>query len=364
MVSSSSDHGGLRVEPLSNEQEWEDFVQHSPKGTFFHTLKWKEILRHHFPLEPAYLVVRETSGAVVGVCPFVIRHELGVFSVLESLPHSDYAGPLVTEGYASSIMKALTTHLAEMARSKHVTYAKVRFSDNDLSRLFGAGKSRVDTSAGTMVVDLEQTPPDVVWNNALNSSRRRQIRLMERDGFQVKTCESIDDLNSFYVLYRGAMEYIGAYHFPHAFLLDAFDTLYPDNFNVFLMAKDNRVFAGMAFYVYKPAKTVYQTLIGIDRTGKYPGLPYIYMSWHFIKWAEALGYRYVSLGATPSNPNETGYGLKSRLGAEFVQDYFLYYPFNRPLFLAREIAEKLWRHTGSRLPRGIASRLLNLAQSR
>jgi hypothetical protein len=49
------------VEPLSDEKEWEEFVANSSKGTFFHTLKWKEVFEKLFSYESLYLVIRDSN---------------------------------------------------------------------------------------------------------------------------------------------------------------------------------------------------------------------------------------------------------------------------------------------------------------
>lgn len=365
MINSAvSKSDSLIVEPLVDEEEWERFVAGSPVGTFFHTLKWKGLLESSFPVVPMYTVIRDSKEGLIGVCPFVLWKELRIIKVLDSLPYSDYAGPLVKEGYAEPAMEALVTYLKRLARRQGITYAKIRFSNEYLSRCLSSDRTRVDTSMGTMVLDLQEKPADFIWNKNLNSKRRDQIRKLEQDGYQIRECVNIDDINIFYNLHCKSMDYIGASHFPYNLFYLAFNSFYPQNFNVLLMEKEKHCFAGLQFFIYEPRKIIYQTVLGIDRSVRYRGTPYHYLSWSLIKWAEKYGYRYVDFGATPFDPDDVHYQNKNYFGGDFNQDYFVYLPLNHKLFFMRESMKNIWRCLQARLPRSLAHRLSDLAERR
>ena len=352
------------VEPLSDEQEWERFVASSPQGTFYHTLRWKRVLEKSFAFEPLYLVIRDSNRDLLGVCPFVIRKELKVIKVLDSLWESDYAGPLVKDGYAEPAMSALMDYLKQLAHKKGITYAKIRFSDEELSQHFSYTHSRTETLTGVMALDLGQKPTDYIWGKVFTTKgeQRTYIRRFEKDGFQNREAESIEDLNTFYTLYRNNMSYIGGLSFPFSFFKQAWDALYPDYFNILLTANDEKCIGAEAFFIYKPNRSICQTCIGLDRNVPTRYHTYIYLSWGLIKWAEKNGYRYVSLGSTPSDPSDVHYSHKAKFGAEFDQDYVVYLPFNRTAFLVREMMENLWRKTRTRLPKQVARKLEDTAE--
>ena len=97
----------MQVEKLSNEEEWEKFVADVPGGTFYHTVRWKRFLEESFSFDTEYLVIRDGSDHLAGVCPLAITRKLGFFTVLDSLPESDFGGPLVEASKAPTALEAL-----------------------------------------------------------------------------------------------------------------------------------------------------------------------------------------------------------------------------------------------------------------
>ena len=346
------------VEPLTDEKEWEEFVADSPRGTFFHTLKWKRILEESFGFEAYYLAIRDSDRNLVGICPFVLLKKARVFKVLDSLPVSDSAGPLIKEEHTKEATGVLKDYLRGLSAKNGIAYASIRCPEANLCEYLEGRDSRVDTSYGTMNLDLAEKPADLIWNSVMKNNQRQRIRLYEKEGFQSKEAESVEDLNIFYEQYYKNMNYIGASPYPYAFFKQAWDCLYPDHFNILLMVKEKKCIGAQAFFLYKPRKAAYQTYIGLDRNVKHHGPLYIILSWELIKWAEKNGYHYVSLGSTPSDPSDVHHHLKSKFGAEFNQDYFLYLPFNKKLFFLGKEGVKLGGMVQNWLPKSLQRRLL------
>ena len=154
----------MLVEKLKDEKEWEQFVAGAPGGTFYHTIKWKKILENAFSYQTEYLVIRDDSGDLTGVCPFAVTNKLRLLRILDSLPESDFGGPLVTESGAATALEALNDYLQVLCREKGITYAKIRCPNETSAKHFRAKGMTVDTSSGSMNLDLDQKPPDFIWN--------------------------------------------------------------------------------------------------------------------------------------------------------------------------------------------------------
>ena len=347
------------IEELSDEREWEEFVATSPKGTFYHTLKWKKILEDSFSFETIYLVIRDSKGNIAGICPFALTKKLWPFKVLDSLPESDLGGPLIKEEYKKEAANVLKDYLKELSSEKGITYARIRFSDAELCEYFKTKTSKVETGSGTMNLDLEEKPADFIWSKVFTKKKNQRwfIRRFERDGFQNREAEGLEDLNKFYILYYNNMNYIGAQPYPFNFFKNIWNSLYPDNLGIILTEKEENCIGGESFFIYKERKNIYQTYVGFDRDlgGKYR--TYYYLNWGLIKWAEKYGFKYVCFGSTPSDPNSNHYSYKSNFGAEFNQDFFLYLPFNKKLFFLRENAIKLGRKMRNKLPKTLVRRV-------
>ena len=60
---------GTQVEPFQGQrEEWDAFVEQSPKGTFFHLLGWRDVLEETFGFRTHYLAARR-DGRLAGVLP-------------------------------------------------------------------------------------------------------------------------------------------------------------------------------------------------------------------------------------------------------------------------------------------------------
>lgn len=336
------------VEPLSDENEWEEFVATSPKGTFFHTLKWKEVLEKSFPYESLYLVIRDSNDKLIGVCPLYITKKLWPFKVLDSLPNSDLGGPLIKEEYKKEAANALKDYLKELSSDRSITYAKMRLSDRELCEYLRTKASKVDTRSGTMILDLKEKPMDFIWNEIFRQKQRKYIKRFEHDGFITKEAENADDLNKFYALYNQN---------TFTFYKNSFDLLYPNNFNIILIEKREKCIGAGIFFIYPEKKAIYMAGAALDKTVGSRYKIYYKLRWETIKYAHRNGLRYVSFGPTPSDRSSVYYSLKSDFGAEFNLDYFLYFPFNKSLFFLRETAIKVGRKMKNRLPKTLIMRI-------
>lgn len=347
----------MLVEKLSDEKEWEQFVANSSGGTFYHTLAWKKVLEEAFSLETEYLVIRDASGKLAGVCPFAITSKLRLFRILDSLPESDFGGPLVVDGEASEALKALNDYLPGLCHRKGITYAKIRCPSESLAGYLQVRGMTVDTSTGSMNLDLGEKPPDFIWSRVLKNPQRKYIRRFERDGFQNVEARNIDDLNAFYSLYYNSIKGIGGFPYPYVFFRKLWDDFYSDCFNILLTVGGGKCLGATAFFICKLREAVYQPFIGFDKNvGTHYHIHY-YLNWGLIKWCEANGFKVVSFGGTPADPSSANYSLKSKFGASFNQDYVVCLPFDRKRFLAREVALKLGRFIQGRLPPTLRSKV-------
>ena len=344
------------VEPLSDENEWEEFVATSPKGTFFHTLKWKKILEDSFSFESLYLVIRDPNGELIGICPFFITKELWPFTVLDSLPNSDQGGPLIKKEYRKEATNILKDYFKELSSDRSITYAKMRISDRELCEYLKTKVSKVDTNSGTMILDLKEKPVDFIWNEIFKQKQRKYIKRFEHDGFITKEAQDVEDINKFYALYHQNAIKRGVPH-PFTFYKNDFDLLYPNNFNIILIERGERCIGAGIFFIYAEKKAIFMGGVALDKTVSSRYKIYYKLRWETIKYAHRNGFQYVSFGPTPSDPGSVYYSLKSEFGAEFNQDYFLYLPFNKNLFFLRETAIKVGRKMKNRLPKSLIMRI-------
>jgi len=355
----------MRVERLTDEEEWERFVAATSGGSFYHTLKWKKVLEEGHGLETFYLVVRDSLGELAGVCPFAMTRKGKLVKILNSLPYSDFGGPLFRERDAAEAASALKDYLSDLARSQGISYAIIRCAGEDVANYLRTKETTVGTSAGTMNLDLTECPVDYIWKEVFTAKgkERTKLKWFERAGFVNMLAQDSNDLKAFYRLYNNNMNYIKASPYPFSFFEKAWELLYPEYFNIMLTAKDANCIGGQAFFIYPQKRAVYQTYVGLDRNVDTHYHSYFYyLCWGLIKWAENNGFNRVSLGGTPADPGSINYRGKSKFGATFNQDFILYLPFDRKVFLLREGIFKLGRIVDRWLPSDLSHKLHKTAR--
>jgi len=337
------------VEPMNDEREWERFVADSPDGTFFHTLKWRDVLEKSFPYESLYLCIRNSNDNLVGVCPFFITKKLWPFNIVDSLPNSDLGGPLLKEGCKKDAANALLNYLEDLGANKKISYIKLRISNIEDCECLKTKNSKVENHIGTMILDLDEKSMDFIWNNVFEHKQRKYINRFDRDGFKSNNSTDISSIKKFHTLYCDTWGDDKALS-NLRFLENIFNLLCRENLNITLIEKDDRCIGAGINFIYNEKKAVYMTGVALDKDVSSRYKTYYKLRWETIKYAHKNGYRYVSFGPVFSDVSEIHHQIKSKFGAEFNQDYYLYLPINRELFFLWKASINLGRKLKNVLP--------------
>ena len=119
----SAQCGTVSVRPMRDgeEQRWEQFVQESERGTFFHRIGWRTIFKEIFRLEPRYLIA-ERGSAIVGVLPMVYQRSVLFGNALLSSPFCVEGGPLANGDEADVALTAGALAIQEELRAPYVEF--------------------------------------------------------------------------------------------------------------------------------------------------------------------------------------------------------------------------------------------------
>jgi hypothetical protein len=340
----------MYVEELKDEKEWEIFLEVSPGGTFYHSLEWKRVIQMSFRHHDLYLTIRDENGTIIGICPGFILGRMHL-EIYDSMPYSDYGGPVIGRQYIQEASLSLQGFLQNFCSNKGIICARFCFRDAESGQFFRSPLGYVEATRGIMEVDLKATPSDFLLNKMFSANLRRNIRLIERRGFQAQEARTKSDLQDFYHLYYKNMKYLTADPYSYEFIENAWNILHPRHLRVWLLEKDKRV-GGML--VFKDDKKSYCVYAGLDREQRIEIVNYL--MWREIKKAEEEGRRYVSLGSTPSDPRNPYYIQKKRLGGSFCQQQTIWYPVDSTgciLLLTRAKTFPAWKTIRNLLPTGI-----------
>ena len=341
----------MYVEELSNTEEWENFALSMPSGTFYHSLKWKEVICKSYRHQPLYLVVKDTGGKVVGLSPGFITESLHT-RIYDSIPHSDYGGPLIEGPHIARASIAILDFLRELSPSQGLAYARFLLMGNTVKSHMISQIGCSESNVGVMEIDLTTTPSQFIWNNIFSSHRRKKFHQTEKKGFQAREACAKSDLQIFYDLYLKDMTHIGARPRPYSFMENAWDALFPSNIRLWIL--DNKEPVAAKFF-FKFAQKSFSVFVGLDRHVPKPApvSPVDYLTWHEIKKAEEEGFSCVSMGTTPNDPHDNYFVQKSQLGGKFHPQSMIWTPLSSSgqiLVQMRSTGVHMWKKARSFLP--------------
>jgi len=356
------------VEELKNKREWDEFLQASPDGTFYHSLEWKEVVERSFPHSALYLTIKDANEKIVGICPGFIQSSMHM-KFYHSIPYSDYGGPVIGREYTEQASILLRSFIQSFCSNKGIAYAKICFLKDGSESFFKSPRCYVNDGKGVVNLDIGKNPPAFIWNSIFRKKHRKKINRFKKDGFQVREASTRSDLKLFFSLYSQNMKHIGAQAYPAMFFDNMWNLLYPENFNI-LFVEGRETLGGLAFFRHR--QTIYLTYLGLDRklasslSRAYNVAPFLY--WSAIEWAEKHNCRYICFGSTPASPKSeserVNLSQKVMFGGSFAQQEIVFVPFNYyalTLLLLRSkitTAGKAMRHVfPQRLQRTVELRL-------
>ncbi len=109
-----------------NRADWDNFVNQSSDGTFFHLSGWQNVIARSFGHSCEYIFA-ENGGSIVGVLPLVHVKSRLFGNALISTPFCVYGGIVTDEEEARS---ALLARAIELAEARGVDYLELRNRDH------------------------------------------------------------------------------------------------------------------------------------------------------------------------------------------------------------------------------------------
>ena len=265
------------------------------------------------------------------------------------MPASDYGGPVTKD--AKGCVE-LYQALIEYCKLNEIAYVRMCLMDPLQISLFSPLADTIELTKGVMEIDLSSGRSEQIFKHFSPSTRTR-IRQLDRSALEGYEAHSKSELSDFYRIYAlNTAEHHENRPCSYSFLERMWQNLYPKNLRLWLMGK-NRPIGGLLFL--KDQHGSYGYSIGIDRAKAPVHLSIIqYLTWKETVEAEKEGMRKISLGSTPSDPNEIHHKMKARTGATFRQQKTVWIPMSasgHAVLLMRKRTENLWRKNRNLLPK-------------
>ncbi|VVB59228.1 FemAB family protein [uncultured archaeon] len=312
----------------SNENDWEEFNKKTDGGSFFHTLKWKNIIENSFNSKLHYYLIY-FDDKVIAICPFC-ENTIKGFRGLIPISPSDYRHLLIGKQDFNHL-EEIIKKIIEISRKDKNSFVMITTINQEVKDYLKKNSSLpypFFRGTGNFVLNLKENPPEKIWQENFKWKTRNSIRKFEKDGFTIREATSIDDLKFFYKYYKMNLEYRNRipYHFSHFERL--WDTYSLTEMRIILLCRDEKVHGGLLLFIYPPSRTVYLRHIAIDRN---LGARYkldVYLCWQSIRFASDINFDTVCFGETPNDPNETVYKYKKSFGCSYENIYSYVFPFS------------------------------------
>lgn len=291
----------LKIATDKDAEEWNKLVESSPYGTIFHTWNWLKIVEKHTKSK-LYPLIGMKGTTPIGVFPLFYQKKKFVKLVFSPPSRALllYLGPLVVD-YDKLKQSKRESILWELYREVH------NFSKSELNYNFlrirsppGMIDGRVFRWDGydtkplyTYFISLRKGS-DFVWDG-FESQLRKDIRKTQREGVIIEqgSKEDLEFLRTslarrFTEQGMKPSDYTG-------YLLDIYDSFYPENFKIFVARYNGKRVGGLTLLCYTNKASLW---MGIPKTTLKGIYPNDLVVWESIKWACENGYKqYEIMGA-------------------------------------------------------------------
>jgi len=321
----------------STEIDWEKFNKKTDGGTFFHTLKWKNIIENSFNERLHYFLVY-LENKVVAICPFCENIIRG-FRGLAPIPNSDYRHLLIgKQNINHVIIKEILKKTKKILKNNKLSFILITTISKEIKNYFNKYTSYaypIFGINGQFKLNLNENNPEKIWHNIFSErgkgKPRQYIRKFEKEEIKIKEAKSISDLKVFYKFYKANLEFKNIKPYPFSYFKEVWNTYTSTDIRITLLHKYEQIFGGLMAFLYPPKKTMYLRHLAINRAipGSYH--PTYYLIWNAVKKASEMNYNNICFGETPYEPDKATFRIKMKFGCSYEPEYSSIFSL-RPLF--------------------------------
>ncbi len=286
-----------------DEKAWDEYVLNHPSSTFYHQLRWKNVVMKSYGHKPYYILAKE-DGKIRGLLPlFLMKNMLFGWKIV-SVPFAPYGGAI---GDNTSIEDLLLEHAINVTNESDADYLELRFNIPKDTKLV------INNKYMTLILKLDKESKNV-WDRFTN-----KVRNAIRKSIRNKLEMSNSDVNDFYELYSRNLRDLGTPPHDKKFF-NLLHSEFGDDAQIIIVRYIGKPIAGAILLNFKD--TVISGWAASDR--KYSDLnPNNFLYWNAIKAACEKGYKFFDFGRSL---NDSGtYKFKKAWGAEENQLQYVYY---------------------------------------
>ncbi|MCL2790716.1 MAG: FemAB family PEP-CTERM system-associated protein [Desulfobulbus sp.] len=189
----------IRIAQESDQQAWDVYVRHHPKGLAYHQFAWKSAINKAYRFGACYLLAEE-RGRITGVLPLILFSAPFRRKQYISLPFCDVGGVLADSTEAAGQLTEQAIALARRDKIAKVEIRAVRDVENNGDPADVSQKVR-------MVLDLPGDSAQLLAG--LKAKLRSQVKKPMRDGLYVRL-GGVELLDDFYAVFVQNMRDLGS----------------------------------------------------------------------------------------------------------------------------------------------------------
>lgn len=286
----------VTLKPITDKQEWENFVASHPEANFLHSWNWGEFHQHlgkkiH---RIGFIKVRNLDGIMLAIEETAKR---GKHLTIPGGPLIDWNDPTTVKLFVNS--------LKHLALSSHCNFVRVRpqiFDTEKNRQLFhslGFKSAPMHLHAElTHQLDLSKPQAELLAN--MRKATRYEINRSQKLGITVTASQETADIEAFYDLQLETARRQQFVPFSKEFLVEQFKVFASENQATLYSAYFEKQLLAQAFIIFYGNEADYHYGASTEVGRKYPGTYAI--QWAAIQEAKKRGlYRYNFWGVAPEN---------------------------------------------------------------
>lgn len=287
-------------------KHWDDYVERSSLGTFFHLTGWKRVIERTYGYSSIYLYALD-QAQVVGCLPLFHVKARWFSNALISVPFAVCGGLCAEE---QRVSEALFRRACELGSELGVDYIEFRHVQGH----------HLTLSTKDLYVTFERPIYDDLEKNmaAIPRKQRRMIRQGEKFGL-TSTLGGIEDLHDFYNLYAHSLRNLGTPVFPYAFFKNLMEE-FGNRCRILSVWHEGRKTAAVLTFLYKDRVMPYYAGAHKDFF-RYAVNDFMY--WELMRYGCEKGYKIFDFGR--SRKGTGSYDFKRHWGFEPRPLQYQYY---------------------------------------
>ena len=263
----------MRVEDITDKQQWDDFVTSHEEANFLHSWQWGE-----FHLSRGKTVVRRgvfDGDKLIGVYE-------GEVETARRGRHIAVAGGPIVDWTDKPAVEALVADMREQGRKYHCAFVRVRpqLEKTDesmwLFRELGLHAAPMYLSVELAgVLDLEKSEDELLKN--MRQRLRRALRKAEKNGITIEKSTDPARMKEFYDI---QLQTAGRHHFiafSEGFLTKQFAAFAEDNSAVLYTARYNGEVLAQNFMIFYGNEASYHYGVSTELGTRLSGAPLLHM---------------------------------------------------------------------------------------